>query len=379
MKVTTRRIVIFAIVAGGLLILLSFLPGRKAVQETPPSSTQTNVMTDEKTRSVSAQSAKATGQEYAVFPSEPERVSQAAKDMQTSAPKAGYCRIGVKPQKLHIELEEGARAQAVAEIMNQGEALCALTLYKSDEEAGLGPERELAKLVEYKRNVLLGEGKPAAKALRFSGVPWINGYPPYFTLASGVAQKVEVTVDGRGLKEGFYLIYLFAVGKEERESLSIPVEVVVKPAPRIRLIKLSLDDGFSAETSGNKNRVGNPGERIGIAVTLKNEGNAGAEDVALVLRPDDPAAATALYERAESASVQPQEEFTVSFIVDIAPGAHPQIPPSATLSLSDKYGRRWSENFYLGETGNFPYPTGLVAGKEQEKLLEQIQQKEPHR
>ena len=265
-----------------------------------------------------------------------------------------------------IEVDEGGRAETSFLLENKGLGKGYFNIYKLKENEQ--PLAATGTLAAYKA-AKVGQQPTEAKLKQaglFTGAPWLMQFPYAGVMEPGTAQKVKVSVntDVESLAPGEHRANLVVVGLDGSETLVMPVRVKVRPAPVLKFDRIEVDDGFSSDTSGNRNHVAEPKEIVAFIVHLKNKGSIKAERLA--------SRVTSLYGDVKSLdqlgvrtpSVAASEEEGLRFLIEVKPEANKKYPPAVVVDTTDSRGRTWSENFYVGEPGKFEYPTGLLSGKQ---------------
>ena len=280
--------------------------------------------------------------------------------------------LKANPESVTIIVEEGKREKAEFELINNGKKDLFINIYKSEPNESSEEVKKKAKemLLRKKSSLPYKPGKDdLAKAAFFTGAPWLIQFPCYEILKPAQPASIQVTVDARDLEVGEYKVDLIILGSSEEELLIVPIYAEIGRAPKIKITKVVVDDGFSPSTKGNSNNVANPGEKITLTVYLKNDGMAGARDVNLELSSNDPNFQILGSNIMQVPFVEAKSEFQVSFLAEVLEGAHPEIPPAVVLTTTDREGEKWAENFYAGDPEKIKYPLGLKIKEEDIKKL----------
>lgn len=262
-----------------------------------------------------------------------------------------------------LTIEEGGRIKNTFKLANNGAKPISIAIYKS--EFGLTKseaEAELEKLLYYKNNPqTINKGShEVLQTSVFFGAPELMLFPQYADLAPGEEKEIALTINAKQLdSDKDYTGYLYAVGTNKEDSLIIPINILPQPAPKISLANIAVDDGLSADTQGNTDNVANPNETVAVTVTLENKGNAPAQELSVGVSSSDTTASILGGGAINIPSIEPHSQVPVRILMKISADAHPVFPPTLYLVITDSQGRKWQENFYVGEEGKFQYPTGL--------------------
>lgn len=268
--------------------------------------------------------------------------------------------LAAEPEEINIEVENGQTAKAKFQLKNNGTKPVLINIYKArDDESEY---EQLEDFIKYKKGVFSDPSLKGdlAKAALFSGVPWLKQFPCYCVLEVNESRNIELTVVAGELDVKEYNTYLFIVGEGKRENLILPVNVEVKAAPKIKLIRLEVDDGFSADTRGNLDNTANPGERVVLTMIFENTGSAEAEDLTMKISSDESCVHVLDSGLVGSPYAEAKGRFSAKAVIEVSKSSYFSTPPGMNLEITDRKGRKWAESFYLGEEGKFEYPTGLL-------------------
>lgn len=232
-----------------------------------------------------------------------------------------------RPNIVNISVEEGKKAKADFTLDNKSGGRWAFDTYKD-----------------------------RSRKSHFTGAPWLIVFPSSDTLNPNTSKKITLRADAKNLKPGSYDTEVLFSGTSDEIPVAVPVRVIVKPAPVIRVVKVEIDDS-PPDANIEPNHVINPGETAFITLYIENAGSLPANDLTLRLASEDPSLSI-FDETASVPSLGAGDEASVVFSVAVGEDGHPSIPPVATLTTTDKKGRTWEDNFYLGEEGQFDYPMG---------------------
>lgn len=271
--------------------------------------------------------------------------------------------------EVNLETEEGGKAEKEFILSNNGNADALFNIYKLDGGRSAENDDMAKKLIDYKLSNFSPEPviEDLAKVATLGGAPWLIVFPYYGVLKAGQSEKVRLSVNARDLKLGEYQASLLILGASKDEQVAVPVFLTVKGAPKIRMVKLEVQDDLSSDTQGNSNQVANPNEKVALTVYLKNEGMTEAKGLTLKLTTDNPALNILAQGTAKIDSLPADDTGEARFLIEVSDKANPVIPPTAYLTITDSKGRNWVENFYLGEEGKFEYPTGLLREEDKNK------------
>jgi hypothetical protein len=271
-----------------------------------------------------------------------------------------------EPKEIKAKVEEGQSAKAELILTNDGTKESSVNIYKSN-QAGSGEEasKEIEEMLDYKKEVFSKEKEAdkLPKAALFTGTPWLMQYPWYCVLEPGESKTIQLTFAAKNLETGEYKANLYALGQSKQESLIIPVLLEVIGAPRIKLTKIEIDDGFSAGTKGNSNNVANAGEIVALNLDFENQGDAPAEDLTMEAMPLEPSVKILNEGVIKLPYAGAKGKFSQRFLIEVSSQANPDFPPSLKITITDRDGKKWTESFYVGEPGKFEYPTGALEKK----------------
>ena len=270
--------------------------------------------------------------------------------------------------ELKAEVEEGQRTEVELALKNEGGKAAKYNLYKVDNLGKTSSQdKKIDNLLNYKNKKLAKVKDKTAnlrKAALFTGAPWLSMYPFFGVLAGGSESKVKLSVVADNLAPGEYKTSLVLLGDSTTEKMIIPITITVKPSFKPRYSKVEIDDGFSSGTSGNKNHKADPGETVKAIFTLENKSQAAGDNLKVQISLDDTLVIIMSSNIKQIASVGAKNKFSAQYILKISDKAQTNIPPIVNLTTTDNNSHQWVENgLYLGETGTFQYPGGLIKSK----------------
>lgn len=275
---------------------------------------------------------------------------------------SSFTRLEAKPRAIQIEAGEGERVKAEFDLKNTGKSRALINIYKTEESTFQINEDDgkIEKLLSRKNLAEAATEEDLKKAADFSGAPWVVYSPYYAILEPGESLPVRLSFDTTNLSVGDHATQIIIIGTRKEELKIIPVELVVRKAPKLKVSKIEIDDGFSEDTTGDQNHVAGPGEKVALAASITNEGGMTAKDIVALLSFEDPLIKNFGDGTAKISSIESGQTEKVRFIFEVGTEFSSEFPPSAVLEMSDGSGKKWSDNFYLGEEGSFKYPTGLM-------------------
>lgn len=263
-----------------------------------------------------------------------------------------------KPPEIKIEVEEGARAKGSFQLINPRDHALTFNIYKLSEDNS-DIEAEVDSLISYKKEQLSKDGKGLDKAVLFTGAPWLIQFPLSGSVEAKKSASVQLTIDARALEAGERKTALVVLGSGEEEVLLVPVYAEVKKAPKIKLTRIEIDDGFSAGTKGNSNKAANPGEIVSLTMYFQNTGGAPAAGASVELSPIYQDASILNNGAIPIGYLAPQAETQARVLVKVNENSSSSVPPALEVTITDGDARHWAESVYAGEPGSFQYP-GIV-------------------
>jgi hypothetical protein len=275
--------------------------------------------------------------------------------------RSDYARLEAKPNSLKIKVGEGERIESKFELKNTGSGKALVNFYKTEEATEkTEPDADIIeKLISRKKQGDLATAEDLKKSADFSGASWILIFPYYAVVEQDGMIEVKLTIDAKDLAVGVHHCNLIALGVQKEELKVIPIEVTVLESSRLKVSKVEIDDGFSEDTTGNQNHVAGSGEKVALVASLTNEGGMTAKNITARLSFDDASVRNFGDGIAKIPSVDSGQTEKVRIVFEVGKEFSSEIPPSGVLEISDGSGKKWSDNFYLGEEGAFEYPAGL--------------------
>lgn len=296
-----------------------------------------------------------------------ETLSSSANELKAKTKNDEGVTLISNPESMVIKVLQGSKEKGEFELRNLGKAPCFVNIYKSSPDI---TEDELKARIneirEHKKEVMgiSATKETLEKAALFNGAPWLTPFPYYAVLDPGESKVITIAVNAQDLEAKEYTVYVIAMGQAENQTRVLTVNIEVGKGPKIKISKIEVNDALSKEANTNSNNIANPGEKVSVTVFFRNEGSGQAKDLRVKIAPND-STLTLLSEPEVSVPfVAPQGEFQVSFLAEVSTAAHPEIPPSVSITLTDDKGTQTVETPYLGDADKIHYPLGLKSKEE---------------